>query len=252
MTRKSIRGALAGLLCTTIVAAISIHNETYFGAEWLLRDWVSARLARHRPPDPRIVIVPISDSAARVLSEFGRPQTYSRELYALAVDELRRAGAAVIGIDVLLSEENLADAAGDRHLGDVVRGAPVVLGAQTFAPNERTGPATVPSNLLWSVGGATPLGPKRAVLPLFPARIGTIRLVSSPFSANVHSYPMIDRVANGFMPSLAAESARLFLRARPEASLHNSLLTFDSRSVPVDRDLSMTIRWHVVWRPAEA
>ena len=252
MTRKSIRGALAGLLCTTIVAAISIHNETYFGAEWLLRDWVSARLARHRPPDPRIVIVPISDSAARVLSEFGRPQTYSRELYALAVDELRRAGAAVIGIDVLLSEENLADAAGDRHLGDVVRGAPVVLGAQTFAPNERTGPATVPSNLLWSVGGATPLGPKRAVLPLFPARIGTIRLVSSPFSANVHSYPMIDRVANGFMPSLAAESARLFLRARPEASLHNSLLTFDSRSVPVDRDLSMTIRWHAVRRPAEA
>ncbi|MGZ8850645.1 MAG: CHASE2 domain-containing protein, partial [Thermoanaerobaculia bacterium] len=99
MTGKSIRGALAGLLCTVVVAAFSINNETYFGAEWLLRDWISARLALHRAPDPRIMIVPISDSAARALAEYGRPQTYTRELYALAIEELRRAGAAVIGID---------------------------------------------------------------------------------------------------------------------------------------------------------
>src|SRR6185295_8521921 len=88
--RQSIRGALAGILCTAVVAALSIHNETYFGAEWLLRDWISARLARHRPPDPRIVIVSISDSAAEALRDSGRPETYSRELYALAFEELWR------------------------------------------------------------------------------------------------------------------------------------------------------------------
>jgi adenylate cyclase len=244
VTAKSIRGAIAGLLCTALVAAISIHNEHYFGAEWLLRDWISARLARHRPPDPRIVIVPISDAAVRVLNEYGRPQTYSRELYALVIGELREAGASVVAVDVLLSEENAADPAGDRHLADIVKIAPVVLGAQTSPPNERTGPTNVPAGLLWSVSGAPQLTPMRAVLPLFPARIGTIRLASSPFSPNVHSYPMIDRVANGFVPSLALEAARMFLRARPEASIRDSRLRFDKRQVPVDRDLNMTIRWH--------
>ena len=246
MTGKPIRGAIAGLLCTALVAAISIHNEHYFGAEWLLRDWISARLARHRPPDPRIVIVPISDSAARALSEYGRPQTYTRELYALVVEELRHAGAAVIAIDVLLSEENSADAAGDRHLTEVLRDAPVVLGAQTSAPNKRNLPATLPPDLLWSVNGAEQLEPKAALLPVFPARVGTIRMASNPGSATVHSYPMIDRVANGFVPGLAAETARIFLRAQPQASLYDSRLTFDSRSVPVDSDLNMTIRWHAL------
>ena len=246
MTATSIRGAIAGLLCTILVGAVSIHNQSYFGAEWLLRDWISARLARHRPPDPRIVIVPISDSAARALSEYGRPQTFTRELYALVVDELRHAGAAVIAVDVLLSEENGADPAGDRHLAEVVRDAPVVLAAQTAPRNDRTGPATLPPDLLWSVSGEEQLEPRAALLPVFPSRIGTIRLASNPGSATVHSYPIVDRVANGFVPALAAEAARIFLHAKRQASLHDSRLTFDSRSVPVDSDLNMTIRWHAL------
>ena len=194
-----LRGAIAGLICTAVVAAFSINNETYFGAEWLLRDFVSARLARHRPPDPRIVIVPISDSSARALSEFGRPQTYSRELYALAIEELKRAGAKVIAIDLLFSEENPQDPAGDRHMHDVVQG-PVVLAAQTVG--------------------------KTAIMPIFPARVGTIRLVSSPFSANIHSYPIADRVSNTAMPSLAVAAAQAM-----------------GKTIPLDAR-TMTIRWH--------
>jgi hypothetical protein len=44
VTAKSIRGAIAGLLCT-------------------------ARLARHRPPDPRIIIAAIGEKATSVLAE---------------------------------------------------------------------------------------------------------------------------------------------------------------------------------------
>ncbi|MGZ8828880.1 MAG: CHASE2 domain-containing protein [Thermoanaerobaculia bacterium] len=247
MTGKSIRGALAGLLCTVVVAAFSINNETYFGAEWLLRDWISARLALHRAPDPRIMIVPISDSAARALTEYGRPQTYTRELYALAIEELRRAGAAVIGIDVLLAEENAADPEGDRHLVEAVRGGSVVLGAQTAPPNERTGPSTVPPEYLWHVHGPSTLTPSHAVLPMFRASTGTMRMASSP-SANVHSYPMGDLVGNGFLPSLSLEMSRQFLRAAPDGTITNTIngaaFRFDSRSIPVDRNLAMTIRWH--------
>ena len=147
----------------------------------------------------------------------------------------------MIAVDVLLAEE--ADAEGDRHLAGSVRNAPVILGAQTSMPNQRSGATVVPPSLLWNVSGATQLMPKTAVLPRFPASIGTIRLARSP-SASVHTYPMIDRVANGFVPSLAAETARQFLHANREASLHDETLTFDSRNVPVDSDTSMTIRWH--------
>ncbi|HEX9160672.1 MAG TPA: adenylate/guanylate cyclase domain-containing protein [Thermoanaerobaculia bacterium] len=248
MSRTSIRGALAGLLCTTALAALSIHNESYFGAEWLLRDFVSAGLAAHRPPDPRIVIVTISDTAARVLAEYGRPQTYTRELYALAIEELRRAGAAVIAIDVLLAEENAGDPAGDRHLAQVASADDVVLGAQTMPPNERTPPSTLPPDMLWRVSGPVALPPSRVVPPIFGSHIGTMRITSSPFSANVHSYPMADRVANGFVPSLAAAAARQFLRARSEATvtptINGAEFRFDDRAVPVDRNLSMTLRWH--------
>jgi adenylate cyclase len=249
VTRKSIRGALAGLLCTVVVAAFSISNETYFGAEWLLRDWISARLALHRPPDPRIVIVPISDSAANKLADFGRPQTYSRELYALAIEELRRAGASVIAIDLLLAEENPNEAAGDRHLSEALRGGHVVLGAQTAPPNPRAGPSVVSSDLLWQVRGADTLPAKSAILPLssFHAPVGTMRIASSS-TATVHNYPMADRVANGFLPSFSAEAARQFLRAERVAAVKRTIdgasFRFDSRDVPVDRELTMTIRWH--------
>jgi adenylate cyclase len=249
VTGKAIRGALAGLLCTVVVAAFSINNETYFGAEWLLRDWIAARLALHRPPDPRIVIVPISESAASSLADYGRPQTYSRELYALTVEELQRAGAAVIAIDLLLAEENTDDPAGDRHLAEALRGGRAVLGAQTAPPNPRAGPSIVLSDLLWQVRGADALPPKNAILPLssFHAPVGTMRIASSS-SAAVHNYPMADRVANGFLPSLSVEAARQFLRAERIAAVKPTIdgasFRFDSRDVPVDRELTMTIRWH--------
>ncbi len=244
MTPRSLRGAIAGLLCTALIAAVSVSNETYFGAEWLLRDWISARLAVHRQPDPRIVLVPISDSAARVLADYGRPQSYTRELYAMAIEELRRAGAVVIAVDLLLAEENVADPAGDRRLAEVLRTTPAILGAETMAPNERAAASALAPDLVWSIRGETQLQPKHAILPRFPAPIGTMRIASSPFSANVHTYPMVDRVTNGFVPSLAAEMARQFLHARPEASVEGSSFVFDSRSVPVDDHLTMVIRWH--------
>ncbi|HSP15900.1 MAG TPA: adenylate/guanylate cyclase domain-containing protein [Thermoanaerobaculia bacterium] len=218
MNRKLFRGALAGILCTLAVAAISIRNETYFGTEWLLRDFTSEHLAARRPPDPRIVIAAIGEKTTRLLAEaYGRPQSYSRELYAIAIEELRRAGASVVAFDILFAEENLNDPEGDRHFAAALLTMPTVLGADARA---------LPHPMFRTAGG-----------------IGTMGIASSELSANVHSYLLLDRGT----PSLALQTWRLATSAPREASWRPALNGGDLRvgrhTIPTDGQGNLTIRW---------
>ncbi|HEY8850039.1 MAG TPA: hypothetical protein VIO12_12135, partial [Thermoanaerobaculia bacterium] len=71
MTRTA---ALLGALCAAAVALISLADETFLGAEWLLHDAFTRIIAAHRTPDPRIVIIAVSEQAIRNLEElYGRP-----------------------------------------------------------------------------------------------------------------------------------------------------------------------------------
>ena len=168
----------AGALCATL-ALLLLAIPSFFEAEWWLFDLESRLLARSRPVDPRIVLVTVSDEAIRNLSvDYGRPP-YSRAVWALVVDELKRDSAAVIAFDLLLSEENLNDPEGDRALATALEGAPAILAAQTDPT------ITLPH-------------------PMFRghAKIGTIRF------ADAHRYLLTDRN----LPSLGLASARLFVK----------------------------------------
>ena len=116
-----------GALCAALVAALYLQSPALFGAEWWLFDLYSRQLARSRPADPRIVIVAVDEQSVRNLDElFGRPP-YPREVWALVVDELERAGAKVIAFDILFSEENPASPEGDRAFAAALERTPVIL-----------------------------------------------------------------------------------------------------------------------------
>jgi len=116
-----------GALCAAVVAALLLVSASLFGAEWWLFDICSRRLAHSRPADPRIVLVSVDEESVRNLGElYGRPP-YPRDVWALVVDELKRAGAKVIAFDLLFSEENRAAPEGDRAFAAAIEGAPVIL-----------------------------------------------------------------------------------------------------------------------------
>ncbi len=258
MTWKLTRGALAGILCTLAVAAISIRNETYFGAEWLLRDFSTAHLAARRPPDPRIVIVAISEKTTGLLAEaYGRPQSYTRELYATAIDELRRAGASVVVFDILFAEENLNDPEGDRRFAAALPSMPTILGADTMPmPKGATANAAAVA-ASWQARGI-PGPPMRPVLPhpLFQTAggIGTMRIASSS-SANVHGYVLLDRVGTNALPSLALEAWRQAISAPRDArwqpTINGGQLHVGQRAIPTDDSGNLTIRWRAKPRQTE-
>ncbi|HEX7155352.1 MAG TPA: adenylate/guanylate cyclase domain-containing protein [Thermoanaerobaculia bacterium] len=249
------RGALLGLLCAAVVSLIYLIDPTLLGAEWWLFDRNSQLLAKTRRPDPRIVLVTVSESTARVLGEeFGRPQSYTRELYARAVDELLRDGAAVIAFDTLFAEVNETAPEGDRMLVESVRGKPVILAVQTQQASSR-GAAAVPPQWapkLWRVTGAEHESVHDLTLPMTAlheaAGIGSFRLGAGSTSARVHRYALVDRVSGGYVPSLALETARQYLKSERRASwqpaLNEGRLAAASRSIPVDRGVEMLIRWN--------
>ncbi|HEX8154249.1 MAG TPA: adenylate/guanylate cyclase domain-containing protein, partial [Thermoanaerobaculia bacterium] len=190
------------------------------------------------------------DRVVDALSElYGRPP-YPRDAWARVIDELRRGGASVIAFDILFGEENPAFPESDRAFAEALKGSPAILGAMT---TPQAGSNAVDATKLWQVRGANKdarnaIGPH----PMFGAAagIGSIRLAEqSGHSSTVHSYPLVDRVPGGWMPSLALESARLALHADRNATLTKRTFAFGGRRVPVDDDLEMLIRWNALEKP---
>ncbi len=250
MTRAALlRGAALGAFCAALVAAISLADPSFLGTEWLLEDPFHRAVAASHPPDPRIVVVAVSEEAiARLnLAGYGRPP-YPRSVYAQVVREIQRAGAAAIAIDIAMSEEDAQHPESDREFAEVVRTAPVVLAVQ---PAAITPPPGVPETQTWQIAG--PPSPLRGVVPSWFARatsIGSIRIASSPGTSVVHRYPIADRVAaNRYVPSLAMETARLFLHASRKGTWRGNVFELDGRLVPIDDDRTFAIRWHR--RPGE-
>jgi adenylate cyclase len=247
VTLRPSRGFVAGLACAVVVACISLADRTFLGAEWLLSDSFTRRIAASRPPDPRIILVTVSEQTIGYLSgDYGRPP-YSRDVYADVIAELQRAGAAVIGVDIAFSEEDGAHPEGDRRLAEVLNGAPVVLGAQT-EPGPSLG-ADPFRDRYWRIEGPPPdhvLFAPRLPLPAFAhSTIGTIRIVSAKHSAAIHDYNLADRVGRDeYVPSLALEMLRRVRGLAPRASWQNGSFVFDGLRVPVDERGAFSIRWH--------
>ncbi|HET7435859.1 MAG TPA: adenylate/guanylate cyclase domain-containing protein [Thermoanaerobaculia bacterium] len=233
------RGALLGALCAAILAALLLFDAHLFGAEWSLFDAYSRLLARSRRPDPRIVLVTVSDAAAATLAEtYGRPQSYSREVYARVLDELRRDGAAVVAFDIFFAEPNDAAPEGDRAFAEKLAGANAVLAAQTQPPNARRPLRETPEAwraklLPKSTVAAFNLEPPHITFR-DAAAIGTIRLATSGGSARIHHYPLADPLLGASIPSLGLATADRFLHR------------------DVARGGEMLIRWNGAKRTPEA
>ncbi|WP_420596968.1 CHASE2 domain-containing protein [Deinococcus sp.] len=99
------------------------------------------------PPDARVVVVGIDDLS---LQDYGRLDTWNRELYARALATLQQAGVRVVGIDVLFD----TPAPGDRALATALGRAGVVLASSPQRPQgSRTWPATYGVSTLNIEGG---------------------------------------------------------------------------------------------------
>lgn len=82
--------------------------------------WLSDQLFVSRPPSPNIIIIGIDDNS---LETFGRWTDWPRSLHARAIDNLSKAGAGVIGLDILFTDSSAEDevlAGAIRRAGNVV------------------------------------------------------------------------------------------------------------------------------------
>ena len=235
-------GLLLGALCAAFVAAVLLADPTFLGAEWLLRDRFTRTLADRRAADPRIVVVGVNEKSIATLAQvgYGRPP-YSREVYAAVIDELQRAGAAVVAVDILFAEEDLAHPEGDRALATSLTRMPVVLAAAAGAAD-----AGAFASKLWRIDGP-PSAPTTILAP-HPAfhdaaGIGTIRIASSLHTSVVHDYPLADRVGDAYVPSLALETSRAFLRLPRRGAWSPDAFTFAERRVPIGDERTFAIRW---------
>ncbi|MEO8033586.1 MAG: adenylate/guanylate cyclase domain-containing protein [Acidobacteriota bacterium] len=247
MKPRLSRGILAGLLCAAAIAAISLIDKPFLGAEWLLFDAFTRRIAATRRPDPRIVIVNVGEQTiANLSADFGRPP-YPRTVYADAIAELQRAGASVIGVDIAFSEEDRDHPEADRRLAEVLSNAPVVLGADTEpGPSVGLDPFR---DRYWRIDGAPPshvLYDPRSPLPAFAgATIGTMRIVTAQHSAAIRDYNLADRVgANEYVPSLALEMYRRARGLPARGTWSENALAFEGLRIPLDDRGAFSIRWH--------
>jgi adenylate cyclase len=246
------RGAFAGLLCAALVAAVWLADRPFLGAEWLLRDAFTKTIARAHRPDPKIVIVAVSEDAVSHLAAagYGRPP-YPRDLYADAVAELRRAGARATAIDITFTEEDLAHPDADRRFAAALEQAPVILGIDTTPRAAEQPPASSGSfaSALWHIAGPPPAEQyaPRVPLALFGGArgIGTLRIASSPHSANIEAYPIADRIdGDRFVPSLALEVYREANGLPRLGRWNGDAFEAGALRVPIDGQRAFAIRWH--------
>jgi len=129
------RRALAewGLLTAVLalLAGLAAWTEGFRRADDLLYD-VGLGWSLRKPADDIVIVAIDEESLARI----GR-WPWRRAVHATLIDRLTAAGAAAVGIDVMFSEADASDPAGDRALADAMhRNGRVVLpvAQRTFGP----------------------------------------------------------------------------------------------------------------------
>jgi signal transduction histidine kinase/ActR/RegA family two-component response regulator len=96
---------------------------------WLSRpsaDWQQRQVAPRQAPTS-VVVIDIDDASLVALRPVLGTWPYKRDVYALAIDQLRESGAQAIAIDLLLADPHEGDTALARAMAR--EGAPVVLAA---------------------------------------------------------------------------------------------------------------------------
>ncbi|OGO07746.1 MAG: hypothetical protein A2Y92_03020 [Chloroflexi bacterium RBG_13_57_8] len=194
--------------------------------------WLSDQLFIAEPPSPNIVVVGIDDDT---LLTFGKWSEWTRDLHALALQNLAAAGAQVIGFDVLFVDSSPDDAL----LAEVMRNAGnVVLPvAGTQALTGTGGPITFERFLL-------------PVSPIGESANSTGHVNIMPDSdGKVRSLPLAVRdIAGEYQPSFSL--AVLYTMASmplPDAYVREKgSLYLLLRDVPVDSAYRMRVNYAAV------
>jgi len=191
--------------------------------------WFSDQLFTSEPPSPNIIIAGIDDGTFEV---YGRWADWPRSLHAQAIDNLSRAGAKVIGFDVIFTDTSPDD---EMLAGAMVEADNVVL-------------ATVGTQLVYHAGAEITYD--EFLLPAAPleqaaSNVGHANVIPDG-DGTVRRIPLIVGSSSGQVyPSLTlAALYRLFSMPLPqEYFLENGTVDLLHRDIPVDTSYRLRINF---------
>jgi adenylate cyclase len=191
--------------------------------------WFSDQLFTAQPPSPNIVIAGIDDST---LETYGRWADWPRSLHAQAIDNLRQAGAKVIGFDVVFTDSS----PDDEMLATAMAEADnVVLAAVGTQLVSQTGAQITYDNVLLPTAPLEQAASNIGHANVIPDGDGTVRRL-----------PLIIGSSSGQVyPSLTlAVLYRLFSMPLPqEYLLENGAVNLLARDIPVDTSYRLRINF---------
>jgi adenylate cyclase len=181
------------------------------------------------PPSPNIVVVGIDDDT---LQTYGKWSDWSRDLHALALENLAVAGAKVIGFDVLFVDSS----ADDELLAAVIENAGnVVLPVAGTQPLPETGEVVTYNHFLLPVSPIREVARNTGHVNIIPDRDGKVR-----------SLPLVVRDSTGqYYPSFGlATLYTLFSMPLPDSYIRQKgALNLLARDVPVDSGYHLRINY---------
>lgn len=194
--------------------------------------WLSDQRFTSEPPSPNIVIAGIDDDT---LEAYGRWAEWPRSLHAQAIDNLRQAGAKVIGFDIIFTDSSPDD---ELLATAMVSANNVVLAIVGTQPAPRvTSEITFDHFLL----PATPLEQASK-------NVGHANIVPDP-DGTVRRLPLIvkDGAGQTYPAFTLAVLHTLFSMPLPdEYSKENGVVRLLARDIPVDSSYSVRINFAAV------
>lgn len=191
--------------------------------------WLSDQLFTSQPPSPNIVIAGIDDST---LEAYGRWSEWPRSLHAQAVDNLSKAGAKVIGFDVVFTDSS----PDDEMLAAVMANADsVVLATVGVHPEPSPNPEITYDSFLLPV----------APLEQAASNIGHANVVPDG-DGTVRRLPLIASSSSGqtYQSLTLAVLHRLFSMSLPsEYPIQNGKVKLLAREIPVGTSYSLRVNF---------
>lgn len=191
--------------------------------------WLSDQLFLSEVPSPNIVVIGIDDST---LQNYGKWSDWSRVLHAQAIDNLKEAGAKVIGFDILFVDESMDDTVFAEAIADAGNVILPVVGAgqMPMTDNKVTydyflEPVDSLNEVCQGTGHAN-------IVPDRDGKVRRIPLIAQDENANI--YPSFDLTI----------LHTLFSMTLPEEYIReNGALYVLKRDVPVDKNYQLRVNF---------
>lgn len=193
---------LGALLAALLLASTPLHER-------LTQAWndVQLRWLATATPDEELLIVDIDDASLRELQPRLGNWPLQRDVYALAIDYLRDAGAQLVALDVVFADPRDGDEALRRSL---LKPGPVVLAASGQRQAAAGEPAAAPAlDRVALAAAAMPTVDWAAFTPPAPAllsalsRPGSVGIITTPLDSDgrLRRLPLLHRAEGRILPS---------------------------------------------------